>query len=140
MFLPSAPSVSQKHDKQLLSHRSPRHFQILSRSTLGLVDVYNLFPAQVVGQKSVASMQHELQTLLKFRAQNGDSCWLHTISPRVALHEAPVANCFHDFCFVDTFDVLSNSEDLRQHAGGACIVNLRASLGTVFKPRRWMSL
>ena len=25
MFLPSPPSVSQKHDKQLLSHRSPRH-------------------------------------------------------------------------------------------------------------------
>ena len=63
MFLPSPPSVSQKHDKQLLSHRSPRHLQILSRSALGLVDVYNLLPAQVVGQKSVASMQHELQTL-----------------------------------------------------------------------------
>ena len=63
MFLPSLPSVSQKHDKQLLSHRSPRHLQILSRSALGLVDVCNLFPAQVVGQKSVASMQHELQTL-----------------------------------------------------------------------------
>ena len=61
MFLPSPPSVSQKHDKQLLSHRSPRHLQILSRSALGLVDVYNLLPAQVVGQKSVASMQHELQ-------------------------------------------------------------------------------
>ena len=28
MFLPSPPSVSQKHDKQLLSHRSPRHLQI----------------------------------------------------------------------------------------------------------------
>ena len=27
--------------------------QILSRSALGLVDVYNLLPAQVVGQKSV---------------------------------------------------------------------------------------
>ena len=34
MFLPSPRSVSQKHDKQLLSHRSPRHLQILSRSTL----------------------------------------------------------------------------------------------------------
>ena len=49
MFLTSPPSVSQKHDKQLLSHRSPRHLQILSRSALGLVDVYNLLP-QVVCQ------------------------------------------------------------------------------------------
>ena len=64
--------------------------QILSRSALGLVDVYNLLPAQVVGQKSVAAMQHELQTLLKFRARNGDSCWLHTFSPRVPLHEHPL--------------------------------------------------
>ena len=44
MFLPSPPSASQKHDKQLLTHRSPRHLQILSRSALVLVDVYNLSP------------------------------------------------------------------------------------------------
>ena len=35
---------------------------------------------------------------------------------------------------------MSNSEDLRPHAGGACSVNQRASPGTDFKPRRWMSL
>ena len=68
MFLPSPPSASQKHDKQLLTHRSPRHLQILSRSALGLVDVYNLLPAQVVCQKSVASMQHELQALFKIQS------------------------------------------------------------------------
>ena len=90
MFLPSPPSASQKHDKQLLTHRSPRNLQILSRSALGLVDVYNLLPAQVVCQKSVASMQHELQALLKFRVRNGDSYWLHTFSPRVPLHEHPL--------------------------------------------------
>ena len=64
--------------------------QILSRSALGLVDVYNLLPAQVVCQKSVASMQHELQALSKFRVRNGDSYWLHTSSPRVPLHEHPL--------------------------------------------------
>ena len=90
MFLPSPPSASQKHDKQLLTQRSPRNLQILSRSALGLVDVYNLLPAQVVCQKSVASMQHELQALLKFRVRNGDSYWLHTFSPRVPLHEHPL--------------------------------------------------
>ena len=64
--------------------------QNLSRSTLGLVDVYNLLPAQVVCQKSVAFMQHELQALLKFRVRNGDRYWLHTISPLVPLHEHPL--------------------------------------------------
>ena len=63
MFLPSPPSASQKHDKQLLTHKSPRHLQILSRSALRLVDVYNLLPSQVVCQKSVASMPHELRDL-----------------------------------------------------------------------------
>ena len=48
---------------------------------LDAVDVYNLLPAQVVGQKSVAAMQHELQTLLKFRARNGDSFWLLSTCP-----------------------------------------------------------
>ena len=119
MFLPSPPSVSQKHDKQLLSHRNPRHLQILSRSALGLVCVYNLFPAQVVGTATVAGF---------------------TPSLHVSLCMSTRCNCFHDFCFVETFDDLSNSEDLRQHAGGACSVNQRASPGTDFKPRRWMSL
>ena len=77
---------------------------------MGLVDVYNLLPAQVVCQKSVASMQ----ALLKFRVRNGDSYWLHTFSPRVPLHELVIF-----LCFVDTFDDLSNSEDLRQHTGDA---------------------
>ena len=79
MLLPSPPSASQKHD-----------LQVLSRSALGLIDVYNLLPAQVVCQKSVASMQHELQAPLKFRVRSGDSYWLHTFSPRVPLHEHPL--------------------------------------------------
>ena len=53
MFLLSPPSASQKYDKQLFTHRSPRHLQILTRSALGLVGVYNLSPAQVVRQKGL---------------------------------------------------------------------------------------
>ena len=36
---------------------------------------------------------------------------------------------------MDTFDVLSNSKDLSQHAGGACSVNQRATLGTLFQTK-----
>ena len=64
-----------KHGKQLCPHWGPRYLQMLARSAIGLVDVYNLLPQHVVEQKSVAAMQHELQMLLKFRALNGDD-WL----------------------------------------------------------------
>ena len=70
MLLPSPPSASQKHVKQLLTHRSPRHWQILSRSALGLVDVYNLFPAQVVCQRSVGS--HAAQTSGSSKIQSAE--------------------------------------------------------------------
>ena len=68
----------------LQSHRGSRNLQKLVRSTLGLTDVYNLLPARVVEQKSIAAMQHELQCLLKFRG------WQHTFSPRVSLSEHPL--------------------------------------------------
>ena len=55
MFQPAPPSVSQKHSKQLCSHLGPRHLQMVARSALGLVDVYNLLPKHVVEQKSVPS-------------------------------------------------------------------------------------
>ena len=62
-----SPLRRWSHSKHLRSHRGPRHLQMLPRSALGHADVYNLLPARVVEQKSVASMQHELQMLLKFR-------------------------------------------------------------------------
>ena len=53
----------------------------------------------------------------EFRVRNGDSCWLHTFSPRVPLHEHPLQVFSWFFVFVETFEDLSNSEVLRQHAG-----------------------
>ena len=87
---PLQPSVFQKHNKQVCSHRCPRHRQMLARSALGLVDVYNLLPNRVVEQKSVPVMQHELPMLLKFPAANGEDSWRHTFSPRVPLSEHPL--------------------------------------------------
>ena len=88
-FCPLHRRLHQKHDKQFLTHRSPRHLQISSRSALGLVDVYNLLPSHVVWQKSVASMQHELLAHLKFRVRNVTVIGF-TFSPRVPLHGHPL--------------------------------------------------
>ena len=63
---------------------------MLARSALVLVDVFYLLPQYVVEQKSAAAMQHELQTLLKFCAANGDDSRFHTFSPRVPLSEHPL--------------------------------------------------
>ena len=63
---------------------------MLARSALVLVDVFYLLPQHVVEQKSTAAMQHELQTLLKFCAANGDDSRFHTFSPRVPLSEHPL--------------------------------------------------
>ena len=76
--------------RHVQSHRGSRNLQKLVRSTLGLTYVYNLLPARVVEQKSVAAMQHELQCLLKFRAVNREDGWQHTFSPRVSLSEHPL--------------------------------------------------
>ena len=90
MFQLAPPSTSQKHCWHFQAHRGSRNLQKLVRSTLGLTDVYNLLPARVVEQTSVAAMQHELQCLLKFRAVNREDGWLHTFSPNVSLSEHPL--------------------------------------------------
>ena len=64
---------------------------MLARSALVLADVLYLLPQHVVEQKSAAAMQHELQTLLKVYAANGDDSRCHTFSPRVPSGRAPVA-------------------------------------------------
>ena len=78
MFQLAPPSTSQKHCWYLQSHRGSRHQQKLVRSTLGLTDVYNLLPAWVVQQRSVATKQHDLPCLLKCTAANREDGWLNT--------------------------------------------------------------
>ena len=111
MCLPSPPSVSQKHDKQLSSQRSPRHLQILSRSALGLVDVYNLLPTGGWPEECGLNAARIADAFYNLE---------RTPSLHVSLCMSTRCNCFLVFfvlwkLFVD----LSNSEDLRHHAGGA---------------------
>ena len=68
------------------------HLQILLRSAF--VDVHNLFLAQVVCQKGVASMQYEFQLLSKFRVRSGDSHWFH-----IFLCMSTRYYCSHDISF-----------------------------------------
>ena len=82
--------AEKRHDKQLEDHRVGRFTELLRRSALGLVSVYNLLPEKVVAQKEVKHFQRELANLLKERAVEGCEDWQQTFSPRVPLWKHPL--------------------------------------------------
>ena len=63
----------------------------LQNSALGLVQVYNLLPADIVeSSSSVSSFQSALQGVLMARATAGCTDWKFTFSPRVPMHRHPL--------------------------------------------------
>merc|ERR1711907_700344 len=60
--------ASRRHSKQLVSWRVGRFSEVLRRSALGLVSVYNLLPEHVVQQQTVRDFQRKLQEELQKRA------------------------------------------------------------------------
>ena len=53
-----------RHDKPLVEYRKGRFLEVLRRSALGLVAVYNLLSAKAVAAKTVRSFQAQLQEVL----------------------------------------------------------------------------
>ena len=60
---------ARKHSKQLCSYLQGRHSELLKRSFLGQVDVYNKLQQQVVDANSVKLFQRRLQQHLKSLAK-----------------------------------------------------------------------
>ena len=79
-----------RHDKQLAEHRKGRFLEILRRSALGLVAVYNFLPAEIVAAVTVKDFQRQLQDLLCFRATRKEPDWKVTFSPRVPMWKHPL--------------------------------------------------
>ena len=75
----------RRHQRQLEETRTGAFRELLRRSALGLVSVYNLLPAKVVAAETVRDFQKQLQDLLCYRAVRGDEDWKETYSPRVPL-------------------------------------------------------
>ena len=82
--------VGRRHFKQLVSWRVGRFSEVLRRSALGLVSVYNLLPEDTVQQKTVKDFMRRLQEVLKERAAEGCKDWKNTYSPRVPLWKHPL--------------------------------------------------
>ena len=74
-----------RHKKQLADYRKCRFLEILRRSALGLVAVYNLLPPELVATGTVREFQTQLQNYLTSRAVRGCHDWKDTFSPRVPL-------------------------------------------------------
>ena len=82
--------AERRHNKQLVEHRRGRFLEILRRSALGLVAVYNLLWPEVVAESTVQGFQRKLQEHLKERAAWGCENWQATYSPRTPLWRHPL--------------------------------------------------
>ena len=81
---------AQNHPKQLEDPRKGAFPELLRRSALGLIAVYNLLPAELVAEKTVKDFQTKLQQVLRERAAEGCENWQQTYSPRVPLWKHPL--------------------------------------------------
>ena len=80
----------RRHPLQLRELRTGRFLEVLRRSALGLVAVYNLLPFKVVSEASLKDFQKGLQDLVRQRAQAGCEDWRVTLSPRIPLWKHPL--------------------------------------------------
>ena len=77
-------------DRRVHDPRVKDRGQLITRSALGLVAVYNLLPRGITSAENVKDFQTRLQTELKLRAEAGTLDWPKTYSPRVPLKDHPL--------------------------------------------------
>ena len=75
---------------RLVDPRASIKGAIITRSAVGLVAVYNLFPEKYRGEKNVINFQRLLQETLKQRAQEGCTDWKSTFYPRAPIPMHPL--------------------------------------------------
>ena len=77
----------ERHNMQLQECHRGRDLDIMRRSILGLIRVYNILPQDVVSAKSVSDFQHRLTDIVRDRVVARDDRWSHLLSPRCALFD-----------------------------------------------------
>ena len=81
----------QRHRFNLADVRKTKSTkQLLTRSALGLIAVYNMLPEAVFNGSSVKDFQRSLQELVKQRASAECEDWADTFSPRLTLQSHPL--------------------------------------------------
>ena len=82
--------AEDKHCRQLKEPRVSSSTDIMKRSILGLIAVYNMLPEEVVMSDTVQDFQSLLQELVKLRALAQCDNWKLSLSPRVPLQHHPL--------------------------------------------------
>lgn len=72
----------KKHNKQLYDWLATRDTELLRRSALGLVRVYNKLPQEAVNKKTVKDFQSWLQKYVAEEAQKGTDDWQNLLNLR----------------------------------------------------------
>ena len=87
---PSAASMRRgsRHSFQIMEWPPGRNLEIMRRSALGMIRVYNLLPQEVVDKADVKSFQSALTQMLRDRVNGGDEQWRWLFSPRYELFQS----------------------------------------------------
>ena len=94
---PHGRVAHRQHNKQLVSHRTGKHLDLLSHSLLGLIDIYNLLPQYIIHAKTVSEFQMRLQLLVKDIATTKLQGWQEIYSPRNSLWNNKLKK-MHEWC------------------------------------------
>ena len=87
---PEGRQALRRHSKQLDTYRNGKFLDTTAFSLLGLIDVYNLLPEEIVQMECVHKFQRGLQDILKLAISNGLPKWEMMFSPRITLHLHPL--------------------------------------------------
>ena len=77
----------QRHSMQLVEWSSGRNLEIMRRSALGAIRVYNLLPEECVSNRDVSAFQSSLTQIIRNRLVGGDDRWKFVLSPRHAIFQ-----------------------------------------------------
>ena len=77
-----------RHSFQIMEWPPGRNLEIMRRSALGMIRVYNLLPQEVVDKADVKSFQSALTQMLRDRVNGGDEQWRWLFSPRYELFQS----------------------------------------------------
>ncbi len=80
----------RRHHRHLEDPREGRYLEVLRRSALGLIGVYNLLPPDVVDAASVQSFQRLLQALVQRAEWTSVPNWHRVLSPRLEMASHPL--------------------------------------------------
>ncbi len=72
---------------QLVEWPGWHNLEIMRRSALGMIRVYNLLPPHVVSEHNLKDFQRSLTDLVRDRVVAGDSRWRVLLSPRCPIFQ-----------------------------------------------------